>query len=91
MQKIETIVRTYLARLVHGSDSASVDLMLPMAQGLGISSLDMVILITSACKEAKVPMTMLTEQDISTIRTGQELVNMLMAKLVKIGETHALA
>lgn len=91
MQAIENIVRNNLARLTRGSDPDSIDLAAPLAQGLGLSSLDLVILLTSACKEAKVPMTTLSEHDVSNIRSGQDLVQMLTAKLTSKGEQDAVA
>ncbi len=80
MQTIEQVVRTYIAKLTSNSDPAGVDMGMPLTDGLGLSSLDIVILITSACKGATIPMTTLTEKDINAIHTGNDLVQTLVAK-----------
>lgn len=80
MQATELIVRTYIANLISSNDPASIDLAMPLTEGIGLSSLDLVILITSVFKGAMVPMTLLTEQDIKSIHTGNDLVQTLAAK-----------
>jgi len=80
MEKIEIIIRSYLAKLTNCSTPVEVDLSVPLVQGLGLSSLDMVLLITHACKEASVPMFLITEQELSNIRTGLDLVETLSSK-----------
>jgi len=80
MQATELIVRTHIANLISSKDPASIDLAVSLTEGIGLSSLDLVILITSVFKGAMVPMTLLTEQDIKSIHTGNDLVQTLAAK-----------
>ena len=80
MQTIETIVRQYLARLLKRSDPMTLDLHLGLSQGLGLSSLDIVLLISQSCKEAKIPMILLAEEEVAQIKTGFDFVQLLASK-----------
>jgi len=77
MKSLESVVRYYLSKLTRHSDPTTVDLTKSLVQELGLSSLDLVLLITNTCKEAAISMTHLTEQDLRSINTGQDLIHLL--------------
>lgn len=59
------------------ADAAALDLSQSLFDHYGISSLEMVLLMTDVCEKAAVPMTDLTEVDIAQLKTPSEIVTLL--------------
>jgi acyl carrier protein len=49
--------------------------------GYGLASLDLIMLMTSVCSDAGVPLTRFDEEDIARLRTPSDIVNLLTTKV----------
>lgn len=56
-----------------------------LADGYGISSLQLVTLMTSVCESSGLPLTALTERDLEQIRTPADIVSVVVSHLGKGG------
>ena len=84
MPTIEIIVQERCRELIGGVHEAEVplDMHRRLVEEYGFSSLQLITLLTNICEESALPLTALTERDIATIKTPQDIVNVV---------THALA
>lgn len=73
--EIEIIAREGLARVLEsGTDPADIDQDLDMASGYGLTSLNKVLFLMSACDDAMVSMSSFTEADVAAMRTLRDVV-----------------
>lgn len=77
MSEIKLIVHFFLLKILSEKDPNAVSLNQLLISDLGLSSLDVVLLVTNTFKKTQVPMTMLTEEDLNLINTGADLVELL--------------
>ncbi|MFL6624803.1 MAG: acyl carrier protein [Sulfurifustis sp.] len=82
MSHIETIVRESLCKTLKRPPSQAGELKLEesLAYAYGLTSLDLIMLMTAVCSTAGVPLTEFTEDDIAQVRTPADIVNLLRAK-----------
>lgn len=83
MTKLETIVGLNLAKTLKKPDEAATELDLDedLMYGYGLTSLDMIMLMSNTCSDAGVPLTEFTEEDISRMRTPRDIVSLLSTKV----------
>lgn len=75
---IEVIAREGLSRVLDsGPDPATLDQDLDMASGYGLTSLNKVLFLMSACDDARVSMSSFTEADVAAMRTLRDVVSAL--------------
>ncbi|HEV7372765.1 hypothetical protein [Arenibaculum sp.] len=81
MKEIEKIVRQRLSKAVNDQDEGrSLNLDDELGDGYGLGSLDLIMLMSSVCSDAGVPLTELSEDDIARLRTPSDIVDLLTAK-----------
>lgn len=73
------LVRKCLCDVLGDEDLApdNVDLDRKLFDGYGLTSLNMVLLMTSLCEEADIPLTAFTEKDIAGLKTSRDIVDAL--------------
>lgn len=83
MSNIETIVRERLCKVLEkpSEQSASLNLDEDLVYGYGLGSLDLIMMMSSVCSDAGVPLTELSEDDISRLRTPSDIVGLLTSKM----------
>ncbi|MEX3628171.1 MAG: acyl carrier protein [Burkholderia sp.] len=84
MSEIETIVRRHLGETA-GRDSeaaATLPLEADLVYDLGLNSLDLIVLMSTVCESAGVPLTEFTEDDLAALRSGADIVKLLSSKAV---------
>ena len=75
MKDAESVIRKCLCDVVEGAlRPESVDMSCSLVDHYGVTSLQMVMLMTSVCEDADVPLTSFTERDIAAIRTPNDMV-----------------
>lgn len=84
MSPIETIVRQQLCKTLKRppSQAGRLNLAESLVYGYGLTSLDLIMLMTAVCAEAGVPLTEFTEEDIAQVRTPSDIVNLLTGRKV---------
>lgn len=81
MKEIEKIVRQRLSKAVNGQDEGrGLNLDDELGDGYGLGSLDLIMLMSSVCSDAGVPLTELSEDDIARLRTPSDIVELLTTK-----------
>lgn len=81
MKEIEKIVRQRLSKALDGQDGGTgLNLDEDLGDGYGLSSLDLIMLMSSVCSEAGVPLTALGEDDIARLRTPMDIIGLLASK-----------
>ena len=76
--EIETVAREGLARVAEPSvEPADLDLDLDMADSYGLTSLNKVVFLMSACDDASVSLSSFTEADVAAMRTLRDVVTAL--------------
>jgi hypothetical protein len=60
--------------------AGEIDLKQDLAYGYGLSSLDRIILMTTACKDAAIPLSEFGEEELSSALTGEHVAALLMSK-----------
>jgi acyl carrier protein len=81
VKEIEKIVRQRLSKAVNDQDEGrSLNLDDELGDGYGLGSLDLIMLMSSVCSDAGVPLTELSEDDIARLRTPSDIVDLLTAK-----------
>jgi acyl carrier protein len=79
MNSIETVVSQDLARLIsapaHAADA--VDLDAELYGHYGLTSLNMVLLMTSVCEKTKTSLIHFTEDDIARLQTPRDIVSLI--------------
>jgi acyl carrier protein len=80
---IETIVRQRLCAVLErpAEQSASLNLEEDLSYGYGLGSLDLIMMMSSVCSDAGVPLTELSEDDIGRLRTPADIVSLLTSKM----------
>jgi acyl carrier protein len=79
MNPIETVVSQDLARLTSGTThgDASVDFDADLYGHYGLTSLNMMLLMTSVCEKTKTALIHFTEQDIARLQTPRDIVSLI--------------
>lgn len=82
MKNHEAIVRENLGRLLNRSpaEAQSLDLDADLAYEFGLTSLDMILMMTSICESAGIALTEFGEEDLAGLRTPRNVVELLSAK-----------
>jgi acyl carrier protein len=82
VSNIETIVRQRLCGTLKRSQdqAASLNLEEDLVYGYGLASLDLIMLMTSVCSDAGVPLTNFDTDDLSRLRRPSDIVALLAAK-----------
>jgi hypothetical protein len=76
--QIEAATREGLARVLDSEvEPADIDLDLDLADGYGLTSLNKVIFLMSACDDTGVSLTEFTEPDVAGMRTLRDVVSAL--------------
>ena len=83
MTDIEFIVRRHLCEVVQrpASEAASLSLDDDLIFDFGLASLDLIVLISGVCETAHVPLTQFGEDDLAKLRSGRDIVNLLVPKV----------
>jgi hypothetical protein len=75
---LEVLVRDGLARVLDsGLDPQNLDADLDLADGYGLTSLNKVIFLMSACDDSQVSLAEFTEADVAQMRTIRDVVTAL--------------
>lgn len=82
MSKIESIVREHLCKaLARPTDQGNLlNLNENLGLGYGLSSLDLIMLMSGICTDAAIPLTELSENDIGALHTPSDIVQLLSLK-----------
>ncbi len=82
MSDIEAIVRERLSKALNRNPDQGRLLNLDDSLGLeyGLSSLDLIVLMSSVCTDAEVPLTDLSEDDIGALQTPSDIVSLLTSR-----------
>lgn len=82
MNKVEGIVRRCLCQTLSRPENEAdrLDLAQHLKLDYGLASLDLIVLMTSVCTAAEVPLTEFSEDDISTLQTPGDIVALLSGK-----------
>lgn len=75
MKNIELTVKNNLARLTD-IDADRIDIDLNIFDDYGLTSLNLVVLITNICEETDTPVFNFTDNDIANLRTLRDVVTM---------------
>jgi acyl carrier protein len=82
VKEIEKIVRQRLSKVLDGrDDGAGLNLDADLGDGYGLGSLDLIMLMSSVCSEAGVPLTELGEDDIARLRTPMDIIDLLASRM----------
>lgn len=76
---LEALVRDRVAHVLPDVPPAELDMAADLADQYGLTSLNKVLLVMSACDESGVDVGHFTEQDIAAIRSGADLAAALSA------------
>ncbi len=80
MNEMDAVVARHLARLVNLEGGiANVEFDADLFADYGLSSLNMVLLITSVCNETDTPLMHFTEEDIAGLRTVRGIADLVSA------------
>jgi acyl carrier protein len=74
---VETAARRNLAGVLSGVEAADIDLDLDMVDGYGLTSLNKVLFLMSACDDAGVSLSAFTEPDVARMRTLRDVASAL--------------
>jgi acyl carrier protein len=77
MVDMEQLVRRCLCDVMDGADlrPESLDLSRGLFDHYGLTSLNMVMLMTAVCEEGGIPLTAFTDRDIAGFKTPQDIVD----------------
>lgn len=70
---VESAARRNLAVVLSGVEPEDIDLDVDMADGYGLTSLNKVVFLMSACDDAGVSLTAFTEPDVARMRTLRDV------------------
>jgi acyl carrier protein len=76
---LDAIVRDRLVQVLDDVTPEGLDLAADLADEYGLTSLNKVLLLTSVCDDAEVPLSRFTEHDLAGMRTGGDVVAALAA------------
>ncbi|MCR6480870.1 hypothetical protein NU688_32265 [Variovorax sp. ZS18.2.2] len=73
---LEAIVRSNLTKALKQADNPAfqLDMDEDLTYGYGLTSLDMIMLMSSTCAEAGIPLTELAEDDIGKMKTPRDIL-----------------
>lgn len=71
---LQALVRERTAQVLTDVTPAELDMSADLADHYGLTSLNKVLLVMSACDESGVDVAHFTEQDVAAIRSGDDLV-----------------
>jgi acyl carrier protein len=79
MNELSTIVSRNVATLLDRPvlNVQAIDLDADLLGHYGLTSLNMVMLLTLVCEEAKIDLTKITEDDLSRLHTAQDIVKLM--------------
>jgi acyl carrier protein len=79
MPNIELVVQEHCRELLGGAlpSGDGFDMRRRLVEEYGFSSLQLVTLLTTVCEQSGVPLTALTERDIETIKTAEDIVGLV--------------
>jgi acyl carrier protein len=82
VSKLETIVKANLEKVLRRNQdtAAELDMEADLAYGYGLTSLDIIMLMSGICQDAGVPLTALAEDDIGALKTPADIVAVLGQK-----------
>jgi len=73
---IESIVRECFSEAIGGAISPDgVDLSRRLVEDYGVTSLQLVMLVTSVCEACDIPLTSFTERDIAGMKRTQDIIH----------------
>jgi hypothetical protein len=83
--RVEIAAREALARVLEppGNDPDRLDLDADMSEDLGLTSLNKVIFLMSACDDAHVSLSAFTESDVAGMRSLRDVINALTQNVDK--------
>lgn len=76
---LEATVRDRVAQVLNDVTPSELDMAADLMEEYGLTSLNKVLLVMSACAESGVDVGHFTEQDIAAIRSGADLTTALAA------------
>ncbi|MEA2821119.1 MAG: hypothetical protein QOJ86_3123 [Bradyrhizobium sp.] len=81
MNELSTIVSRNVATLLDRPvlNVQAIDLDADLLGQYGLTSLNMVMLLTLVCEEAKIDLTKITEDDLSRLHTAQDIVKLMQS------------
>jgi hypothetical protein len=74
---VETAARRNLAGVLSGVEPEEIDLDLDMVDGYGLTSLNKVLFLMSACDDTGVNLSAFTEPDVARMRTLRDVTSAL--------------
>jgi hypothetical protein len=74
---VETAARRNLAGVLSGVEPDDIDLDVDMVEGYGLTSLNKVLFLMSACDDTGVALTSFTEPDVARMRTLRDVTSAL--------------
>lgn len=83
MSNVESIVRLNLRNSSPkwADEGSPLNMEGSLAHEYGLGSLDLIMLMSAVCREADVPLTELSEDDIARLRTPADIVGLLTSKI----------
>jgi acyl carrier protein len=81
MNELSTIVSRNVTTLLDrpALNVQAIDLDADLLSHYGLTSLNMVMLLTLVCEEAKIDLTRITEDDLSRLHTAQDIVTLMQS------------
>jgi acyl carrier protein len=81
MSHFEAVVRTCLARTIRrpADQAGALDLTADFTYGYGLTSLDLIVLVSDICNDANVPLTRFDEDAIARLHAPADIVDLLNA------------
>lgn len=82
MKNFESIVRANLGKILEHdpAQSAAIDLDSSLFDDLGLTSLDMIVMMTAICRDAGTPLTQFTPDDMQRIDRPAVIIELLEQK-----------
>lgn len=83
MTKLDSIIKSNLAKTLKKKPDAAEQLNMDedLMYGYGLTSLDMIMLMSSICNDAGISLTELAEDDLGKIRTTRDIEALLATKM----------
>ena len=81
---IEAVVREHLGRVLFDIEPEQIELDGDLVNDYGLTSLNRVLFLTSLCEESGVDLGNFTAEDVSSMRTMQDVVDSMAKHLQKV-------
>lgn len=75
MRDLESKVKQNLARLVD-IDVDEIDIDTKLSDDYGLTSLNLVVLVTTLCEETDVPLFKFTDDDVASLKTSRDVIKL---------------